>query len=65
MLVLKHFSDRQIKIEKKIIEYIIEECIEAGIKEIVFIISKKKVMEHGSKTTPLLISAKVSQPQST
>ena len=26
------------------IEYIIEECINAGIKEIVFIISKKKVM---------------------
>ena len=24
------------------IEYIIEECIEAGIKEIIFIISKKK-----------------------
>ena len=26
------------------LEYIIEECIEAGIKEIVFIISKKKLM---------------------
>ena len=26
------------------IEYIIEECIDAGIKEIVFIISKKKEM---------------------
>ena len=26
------------------IEYIIEECIEAGIKEIIFIISKKKIM---------------------
>ena len=26
------------------IEYIIEECIEAGIKEIIFIISKKKMM---------------------
>jgi len=26
------------------LEYIIEECIEAGIKEIIFIISKKKVM---------------------
>ena len=25
------------------LEYIIEECIEAGIKEIVFIISKKKI----------------------
>ena len=26
------------------IEYIIEECIDAGIKEIIFIISKKKIM---------------------
>ena len=26
------------------IEYIIDECIEAGIKEIIFIISKKKIM---------------------
>ena len=26
------------------LEYIIEECIEAGIKEIIFIISKKKIM---------------------
>ena len=26
------------------IEYILDECIEAGIKEIVFIISKKKIM---------------------
>ena len=26
------------------IEYIIEECIDAGIKEIIFIISKKKMM---------------------
>ena len=26
------------------IEYIIEECIEAGIKEIIFIISQKKIM---------------------
>ena len=26
------------------IEYIIEECIEAGIKDIIFIISKKKTM---------------------
>ena len=26
------------------IEYILEECIDAGIKEIIFIISKKKVM---------------------
>ena len=29
---------------KPAIEYIIEECIEAGIKEIIFIISKKKIM---------------------
>ena len=26
------------------LEYIIEECIDAGIKEIIFIISKKKIM---------------------
>ena len=26
------------------IEYILDECIEAGIKEIIFIISKKKIM---------------------
>ena len=26
------------------IEYILEECIDAGIKEIIFIISKKKMM---------------------
>ena len=26
------------------LEYILEECIEAGIKEVVFIISKKKLM---------------------
>ena len=26
------------------VEYIIEECIEAGVKEIIFIISKKKMM---------------------
>ena len=26
------------------IEYILEECIDAGIKEIIFIISKKKIM---------------------
>ena len=26
------------------LEYILEECIEAGIKEVVFIISKKKMM---------------------
>ena len=26
------------------IEYIIDECIEAGIKEIIFIISNKKIM---------------------
>tara|TARA_B100000427_G_scaffold276286_1_gene245121 strand:+ start:10 stop:267 length:258 start_codon:yes stop_codon:yes gene_type:complete len=26
------------------VEYIIEECIDAGIKEIIFIISKKKIM---------------------
>ena len=26
------------------IEYILQECIEAGIKEIIFIISKKKIM---------------------
>ena len=26
------------------IEYIIEECIEAGIKEIIFVISSKKIM---------------------
>ena len=26
------------------IEYIIDECIEAGIKEIIFIISRKKIM---------------------
>ena len=26
------------------LEYIIEECVEAGIKEIIFIISKKKMM---------------------
>ena len=26
------------------LEYIIEECIEAGIKEIIFIISNKKIM---------------------
>ena len=29
---------------KPSIEYIIDECIEAGIKEIIFIISKKKIM---------------------
>ena len=29
---------------KPAIEYILDECIEAGIKEIVFIISKKKKM---------------------
>ena len=29
---------------KPSIEYIIEECIEAGIKEIIFIISNKKIM---------------------
>ena len=29
---------------KPIIEYIIQECIDAGIKEIIFIISKKKIM---------------------
>ena len=27
---------------KQIIEYIIDECVDAGIKEIIFIISKKK-----------------------
>ena len=27
---------------KPVVEYIIEECIQAGIKEIIFIISKKK-----------------------
>ena len=26
------------------LEYILEECIEAGIKEIIFVISKKKIM---------------------
>ena len=26
------------------IEYILDECIEAGIKEVIFIISKKKIM---------------------
>ena len=26
------------------VEYIIDECIQAGIKEIIFIISKKKIM---------------------
>ena len=26
------------------LEYIIQECIDAGIKEIIFIISKKKIM---------------------
>ena len=29
---------------KPVLEYILDECIEAGIKEIVFIISKKKMM---------------------
>ena len=26
------------------LEYILDECIEAGIKEVIFIISKKKIM---------------------
>ena len=26
------------------LEYILEECVEAGIKEVIFIISKKKMM---------------------
>ena len=29
---------------KPVLEYILEECIEAGIKEVIFIISKKKMM---------------------
>lgn len=28
--------------EKSILEYILDECFEAGIKEIIFIVSKKK-----------------------
>ena len=30
--------------ENQELEYILDECIEAGIKEVIFIISKKKMM---------------------
>ena len=35
------------------IEYILDECIEAGIKEVVFIISNKKKMIKNLNTTGL------------
>ena len=34
------------------IEYIIDECIEAGIKELIFVISKKKVKSVWHKIQP-------------
>ena len=39
------------------LEYIIDECIEAGIKEIIFIISNKKIIDFEIPTgNPLLIT---------